>query len=112
LLGSDWVYSIDQARDAAGTHFWYWLSRLDREGRHAEPTSSLGVLGIRELVFLSKRHTDVLSVRVSRRVSIVFDVSADASVDSMVAPNNAILAGPPDRATLLIDNVACHYILV
>lgn len=90
------------------------LGRLgtDCVSSHVESALALSVAGIWKGVFLVENYADVFAVGVSRRIAVVLHVSCSHRMDRMVTSHLAILAGPPQGSSLLVDDVAGDYELV
>lgn len=86
--------------------------RADGKGRHVEAALALSVLRVRQRVSLVEDNANVFAVRVQRRVAVVLDVARGHGVDGVVAAHDAVLARPPVRASLFVDDVARDDILV
>lgn len=90
--------------------------RLDGLGdgvrRHVELALAFGVRRVGEDVVLVEDDANVFPVRVARGIAVVFDVARGHGVDRVVAAHDAVFAGPPEGAALLVDDVAGDDILV
>lgn len=78
----------------------------DRVRRHVEAALALGVRRVGQDVVLVEDDANVFAVRVPGRVAVVLDVARRRGVDGVVAAHVAVLAGPPERAALLVEDVA------
>lgn len=62
--------------------------------------------GVGQGIGLVEDDTDVLAVRMSDGIAVVLDVAGRHGVDRVVTAHNAVLAGPPVGASLLVEDVA------
>ena len=105
-VGLALLHTRDLERDATGRERGLLGLLLDGVRRAAEASLALRVRRVGQHVVLVEGDADVLAVRVARRVAVVFHVAGRHGVNGEVAAHDAVLAGPPMRASLLVDDVA------
>jgi hypothetical protein len=67
---------------------------------------------VREPVFAVEGNADVLPLRMPCRVAVVLDISGHGRVDGVITAQDGVQARVPNRAALLVYDVARYHILV
>ena len=73
---------------------------------HVQSALALGVPRVWEGVLFVEDDADVLSVGMLCGIAVVFDVASRHGVDGVITAHLAVLSGPPQCSSLLVENVA------
>jgi hypothetical protein len=100
------VHAHDLIRNTRPAGVGLLVRCLHHHGRFTQAAAPLRVLRIGERVILVEDDTDILAVRVTGGIPVVFNITRRGGVDGKVAAHDAVFTGPPEGAVLLVDDVS------